>query len=154
MTSPQHERPIVVIEDSDEDYEVLEWALRQAGFRNPLHRCANAADLALLTVRRDWPPLLKATFPLLILMDLNLPGTEWRETLAELRGHLWWQTVPLMVISTSVQPASVATCYGMGAAGYLRKPLDLDACRETMRTVAAYWLRTVVAPEPPDQEAP
>jgi DNA-binding NarL/FixJ family response regulator len=145
------DRPIVVIEDSDEDFEVTVWAIRQASVRNPVYRCANAKAIAeLLHDRSRWPGVLLKAYPLLVLLDLNLPGTDWRETLTYLRSNVWWQTVPVIVVSTSSQPATVSACYSIGAAGYLQKPLDLDAFAASVRELMTYWLKTVVPPVPPE----
>ncbi len=152
MTNPRPQRPFVIIEDSDEDFEVLVWALRQAGVSNPIHRCATAAQIAALLVdRSEWPEMLAAAYPVLVLMDLNLPGTDWRETLAHLRGDRWWQIVPTIIVSTSQQQNDVARCYRMGVAGCLHKPLNLDAFANSIQTVVAYWMNTVVLPAPPDR---
>ncbi len=61
MNAGLPERPIVIIEDSDEDFEVTVWALRQAGVANPVLRCATAAEIAgLLTDQTRWPRALVA----------------------------------------------------------------------------------------------
>lgn len=140
-------RPIIIIEDSDEDYEVTLWALRQAGVVNPVSRFATAASIAdLLTDPSRWPLVVAGPFPLLVMLDLNLPGTDGRETLGHLRRHSQWRSVPVVVVSTSRYQPDVAACYQQGAAGYLQKPLDLDAFATAMRQVADYWLKTVVPP--------
>jgi CheY-like chemotaxis protein len=149
MTDDLAQRPIVVIEDSDEDYEVTVWALREAGVANPVHRCANGPAIAgLWADHATWPSALTAAYPLLVLLDLNLPGSDWRDTLHHLRNDYWWQPVPVVILSTSKHPADVSACYRMGAAGYLLKPLNLDAFAAGMRCLAAYWLETVVPPVP------
>jgi CheY-like chemotaxis protein len=140
-------RPIVVIEDSDEDFEVMLWAWRQAGVANPVHRCADAAAIVDLVAENGYGQAgLSGPYPALVLLDLNLPGTDWRETLGALRSKPWWRPVPVVVVSTSGQPATVSACYSLGASGYLTKPLDLDGFAASIARVAAYWLGTVVLP--------
>ena len=152
MRDYREERPIVIIEDSDEDYEVTVWALKQVGVSNPVYRCNNAAGIAvLLTGRPDWPAALSGPFPLLVFLDLNIPGTTWHETLRGLRTNFWWQQVPVLILSTSSQPDIVAGCYAAGAAGYLKKPIDLGDFVTLMRHVCDYWLRAVVPPIPAAQ---
>ena len=149
MTVQLSKRSIVVIEDSDEDYGVTEWALKEAGISNPIHRCADAASIdELLDMRSAWPHALAASYPFLILLDLNVPGTDWRKTLHRLRHHPYWQPIPVVVISTSKHPNDLADCYGLGAAGYLVKLLDLDAFAAAMQRLIAYWLETVTLPDP------
>ncbi len=150
MSEALANRPIVVIEDSDEDFEVMLWAWRQAGVANPVHRCADAAASSDLVARPgSGPVVFSRQYPALVLLDLNLPGTDWRETLAAFRGNPWWRPVPVVVVSTSGQPATVSACYDLGVSGYLTKPLDLDGFAASISRVAAYWLGTVLLPSFP-----
>jgi len=147
MTGEAKLRPIVYIEDSDEDYEVAVWAFRQAGVQNPIVRCPNAAAINdLLTERHDWDRDLNTARPLFVLLDLNLPGSDGRDTLQQLRACGQWQSVPVIVLSTSKHPTDVATCYRHGAAGYVHKALDLDNFAAVISRLAAYWLDTVELP--------
>jgi CheY-like chemotaxis protein len=146
------EQVIVVIEDSDEDYEVTVWALQSAGVTNKLVRCATAADIdALLEDPAGRATTLGGSFPLLVLLDINVPGTDRHDTLQRLRGHPFWRCVPVIVISTSSHAIDVSVCYAHGAAGYLLKPLDLDAFAASIQRLAAYWLHTVVLPDHSDR---
>ena len=145
------QRPIIIIEDSDEDYEVTVWALRQAGVVNPVYRCADSAAIADLLAKRSlWPSALTGSYPLLVLLDLNLPGMDGREILGNMRRHPFWQSVPVVVVSTSRYAPDVSACYRAGAAGYLQKSLDLDSFAVAIQQLSNYWLRTVVPPAPAD----
>lgn len=149
MTPSLSERVIVVIEDSDEDYEVTVWALRSAGVKNRVFRCATPVAIdELLMDQAGRPSALAGSYPLLVLLDINLPGTNRHETQQRLRSHPWWRVVPVVIISTSGHPNDVSASYGLGAAGYLLKPLDLEAFAASVRRLAAYWLDAVVLPDP------
>lgn len=137
-------RPILIVEDSDEDFEVTVWALRQAGIKRPIHR-SSRADEALSQVaapnRRAAPP------PCLVLLDLNLPGMNGRQFLDNLHQSANSPVVPVVILSTSDNPRDVEACYRLGAAGYICKPLSLDLFAERMRGLTAYWFETVLLPE-------
>jgi CheY-like chemotaxis protein len=143
-------RPIVIIEDSDEDYEVTGWVLKQSGVINPLFRCKNSKEIdSLFKDRTDWPIGLNGPFPLLVLLDLNIPGTSWNQTLDKLRNNFWWKHVPVLILSTSNQPEVISVCYGEGAAGYLKKPVELNDFLIIGQIIFEYWLNTVIPPLPP-----
>jgi CheY-like chemotaxis protein len=145
----------VAIEDSDEDFEILQRALRQARVTNPVHRCCEADQVEeLLADRAHWPPILCGPYPLLTLLDLNFPGAEGQATLQRLRNDQWWQFVPVIILSTSNQPTTVAECYRLGAAGYVRKTLAPQPFVTAIQNVVTYWLETVVPPAPPGQAMP
>jgi CheY-like chemotaxis protein len=144
------DRPIVIVEDSDEDYEVMIWALREAGVSNPVCRCATAADIScLINDPSQWPPGLLKAYPVLVLLDLNVPGTDWHDTLSFLRGNEWWKAVPVIIVSTSTQPDTIVWCYSVGVAGYLQKLIDLKTFSELIRNLTTYWFETIVPPLPP-----
>ncbi len=149
MTRDLSQRPVVIIEDSDEDYEVTVWALRRAGVANPLYRCANSTEIGqLLAPHSSWPAALVESYPLLVLLDLNIPGADGDDTLSKLRNHPQWQSVPVIIISTSGRSVDVSRCYRLGAAGYVLKPFDLDAFAAAIKHLAVYWLATVLPPVP------
>jgi CheY-like chemotaxis protein len=150
MVKHLEERPIIIVEDSDEDYEVTIWVLRQAGVTSPIHRCKDKQDIAkLLTNRQDWPKALQGPFPILVVLDINIPGANWKETLGSLRSNFWWQQVPVLILSSTSQPDVVTSCYALGAAGYLKKPIDLDNFVILGRQIAEYWIRAVIHPVSP-----
>src|SRR6202012_3299055 len=107
MTGLTEERSIVIIEDSDVDFEVTVWAIREAGIANPVHRCADTADIEELLAWRSGLRGLAKAEPILVLLDLNLPGVDWQDVLSRLRTAGPWRTVPVVILSTSQQPATV-----------------------------------------------
>ena len=138
--------PILIVEDSDEDFEVTSWALRQAGVKRPIHRAVRVNDVLQLLAN----PELKTPhqlLPCLILLDLNLPGNDGRYLLKLLRQAEQAIPVPIVVLSTSNNPKDIETCYKLGAAGYINKPLSLDLFAEKMRLMSQYWFNTVTLSE-------
>jgi CheY-like chemotaxis protein len=141
-------RPLLIIEDSDEDYEVTCWALQQAGFTGPVIRCerADEALLHLSPVPRP-PDWVAPRQPALVLLDLNLPGMNGRQLLEELRRGLEPPPIPIVILSTSSNPRDVAACYRLGAAGYICKPLSVDLYVEKLRGLTRYWFDAMTLPE-------
>lgn len=138
-------RPILSVEDSDEDFYSLCQALKDAGVTNPVRRCASGrAAMEALGSAEGCAATRQAAF---VLLDLNMPGADGRELLELFRRRE--RTVPVIVLSTSSHPADVSFCYDKGANGYLVKPLEFERWQEMISTVAAYWLHTVALPPRP-----
>lgn len=137
--------PLLIVEDSDEDFEVMCWALQKIGFTHPILR-AERAETALLQL---FPKLPQANTPLpcLVLMDLNLPGMNGLEFLKELSQKQPKLSIPMVVMSTSTNPLDISASYGFGAAGYIIKPFKLEEYLETIRVLNLYWFNTVILPE-------
>ena len=81
--------PILLIEDSDEALEYLHQTGRYIDPQN-------------------------APRPALILLDLNLPGTDGREILAQIKRDEHFYSIPLIVMTTSSHPRDVLECYCRG----------------------------------------
>ena len=141
------DRPILVIEDSPEDFETTKRAFRRAGRRNPMLRCATGDEaLDFLHRRGRFVDPLESPRPSIILLDLNLPGTDGRDVLCEIKRTEPLARVPVVVLTTSTDHRDVAACYAAGANSYVEKPMDLDAFMDTIRRLSDYWFGVVVLP--------
>ena len=84
--------------------------------------------------------------PGIILLDLNLPGTDGREVLAEIKGEHGLADIPVVVLTTSADHRDVEACYQAGANSYVQKPVDLDAFMEAIQRLHDYWFDVVILP--------
>lgn len=140
--------PILLIEDSDEDYLTLVRAWQQTGLTNPLYRCGNG-DEALEYLHRTgrYAQPNNAPRPALILLDLNLPGTDGREILAQIKRDEQLCSIPLVVMTTSSNPRDIRECYCCGANSYQVKAADYEGFKQQVEHLVAYWLKTVMLPQ-------
>ena len=136
-------RPILVVEDSPEDFEATRRSLQRGGLVHPLVHVEDG-DEALDYLYRRGLYARGATRPRLILLDLNLPGTDGREVLATLKGDDELRQIPVIVFTTSRDRRDIDACYRAGANSYVQKPVDLPEFRRALDTVKAYWFDTVV----------
>ena len=65
--------------------------------------------------------------PDLILLDLNMPKMNGREALEEIRADPELKRIPVVVLSTSLEPEDVHGSYESGANSYVTKPTTFDA---------------------------
>lgn len=136
--------PVLLVEDSDEDFEITVAALRLANMRNPIVRCMNGKEVMKL-IRRE-TPFENTECPLLILLDLNLAGTNGRELLRQFRQSEWLSTVPISILSTSSNPADIKLCYAGNANAYLIKPVDLERFETMILNLITFWFDTASLP--------
>ena len=103
--------------------------------------CASGDDaLDFLYHRGRYTPAT-APRPGIILLDLNLPGTDGREVLAEIKAEHGLADIPVVVLTTSADQRDVEACYQAGANSYVQKPVDLDALHERDPAAARLLVR-------------
>jgi CheY-like chemotaxis protein len=148
MTKPDSlTAPLLLVEDSDEDYAALVRALGQAGLNTPLRRCRDGEEaLEYLRQCGRYADPETAPRPALILLDLNVPGTDGREVLraVKLDGDL--SAIPVIVMTTSANPADIIECYHQGANGYQVKTANYEGFKREIERTVDYWFRTAVIP--------
>jgi CheY-like chemotaxis protein len=147
-TGTKPERPILVVEDSPEDYELTVRALAKTGYGGPLYRCEDGDEaLDFLFRSGKYADPKTSPRPGIILLDLNLPGTNGREILTEIKGDDHLKRIPVIVLTTSSETRDIEQCYAHGANSYITKPVDLAGFYEIIRRLTEYWFRVVTVPE-------
>ena len=139
---------LLLIEDSDEDMVATVRGLRREGLEIVFHRCTTG-DQALdyLYQRGRYADQAQAPRPDLILLDLNLPGTDGRALLAVIKDDVEIKIIPVVVLTTSNNPKDIATCYRHGANSYQIKPVDYARFKQSLQTMITYWFQTVTLPD-------
>lgn len=141
------DNPILIVEDSHEDFAIIRRALTKAAVTNDIIRCKDAFDaLDYLYRRADYADAAVSPRPAIILLDLNLPGMTGRELLQHIKVEPRLNDIPVIVLSTSGDAGDMRTCYALGAAGYIRKPIQPARLVAAFKNLAAYWFETVSLP--------
>jgi CheY-like chemotaxis protein len=143
-------QPILLVEDSPEDFETTERAFRRSGLKNPIYRCADGDEaLDYLHRRGQYADPQKSPRPGVILLDLNLPGTDGREVLSDVKNDPGLKQIPVIVLTTSKDERDVEVCYLCGANSYIQKPVDLDGFMKAIERLNDYWFEVVILPKVP-----
>jgi CheY-like chemotaxis protein len=139
--------PLLVVEDSNEDFKMLQRLMRRMEVQNPIYRCINGDDTLNFLYREgnyNNPEL--SPRPSAILLDLNLPGMDGRDILERLKQDIIFQKIPIVVFTTSSNPRDIELCYQKGANGYLVKPMDVRELQKTIEAFIDYWLEANTPP--------
>jgi CheY-like chemotaxis protein len=139
--------PLLVVEDSDEDFAALSWAVRRLRLGHPLVRCAGGEDALRYLFGDDGVPARGGRRPGLVLLDLNLSTSDGAEVLRRIKGDDELCVTPVVVWTTSTREEDVRRCYRFGANSYILKRSGLEFLLEELRTITRYWFDMVVLPE-------
>jgi CheY-like chemotaxis protein len=90
--------------------------------------------------------------PDLIILDLNMPRMNGHELLAILKQDPDFMSIPIVILTTSQDPAGIVDAYQNHTNAYVTKPVDLDAFTEAMRILDSFFLSTAYIPPRPDIE--
>ena len=139
---------ILIVEDSPEDYEATERGLRGSGLANPIFHCEDGDEaLDFLLRRGKYSDPEKSPRPGIILLDLDLPGTDGREVLSEIKKDDDLKKIPVVVLTTSSDERDVVQCYENGASSYIVKPVSFSGFMEAIQRLKDYWFEIVVLPK-------
>jgi CheY-like chemotaxis protein len=134
-------RHILVMEDSEEDFETVMEALLLAELSNEVRRVTSGDDCV---ARLRDAAHSQAALPALVLIDLNTPKSDGRQAILEIKSDRRLISVPMVVISGSANPRDVSFCYVNGVNAYHVKPVIHAQHLLVLRQLLTYWLRTVV----------
>ena len=140
-------RSILVVEDSPEDWKIMQRAIGRSNLKNKITRVADGDEaLDYLYRRGAWIDASKAPRPGIILLDLNLPGMDGREVLSEIKSAPVLCTIPVVVLTTSKDERDIESCYALGANSYINKPVDMEGFLTALARLKDYWFEIVVLP--------
>lgn len=136
------ENKILHIEDNPDDVMLMELAFRKANVSARLHVARDGQE-AISSLQNG---AFSTAPPTCVLLDLKLPGISGLEVLAWIRGQSRLKRLPVILFTSSNQPADVNRAYDLGANSYLVKPSDLESLTKLVKTVADYWVQINVRP--------
>jgi CheY-like chemotaxis protein len=133
--------PILYAEDEENDAFFLQRAFRTVGILHPLvivndgqeviNYCLGEGDYANT---KEQPP------PCLIILDLNMPKKSGINVLDWVRKESPIPTIPVIVLTSSLQDSDIDLAYGHGANAYLVKPHKPDELIAMSQSIKDFWL--------------
>lgn len=139
---------ILIIEDSEDDYEATLRAFKRTNLHNPVFWCKSGQDaLDFLTHTGVHKGETNSTKPGLILLDLNMPGLDGRKTLQHIKEDSALKKIPVIVLTTSSDERDIEACYQIGANTYVQKPVSFDGLIEAIKRLKEYWFEIALLPK-------
>lgn len=102
--------------------------------------------LDFLLARGDFLDRSATPLPRLVLLGLQLPRMDGLDVLRAIRSNARTSMVPVVVLTSFTDPRQLAQCYQLGANSCVQKPVKYEQFRDTLQTVARYWLGFNQAP--------
>ncbi len=138
-------RPILLVEDSLNDIELILAALKRNNFANPV-AVARDGDEALDYFHARGKFAGRPALPVVVLLDLKMPRKDGLEVLKELKADPAFRVVPIVMLTSSREEADLVRSYQLGVNAYIVKPVAFGDFLEAIRQTGSFW---AVINEPP-----
>lgn len=131
---------VLIAEDEDSDFFLLERALNQSGVALEIRRVRDGLEgLEYLSGKGAYANRSQFPIPQLLIIDLKMPRMTGLELLEWLRTHAEYRIIPTVVMSSSEQAADVRRAYELGANTYFLKPTDFKTLVDLCKNIGSYW---------------
>lgn len=137
-------RDILIVEDNPADVRLMQEALRTLEPAVAVHVTSEAAEA--LRFLRQQGSFASAPRPRLIFLDFNLPKSNSRDLLRQVKGDPELRLIPIAILTSSDANKDISDAYELHANCYLNKPLDLDSFIHIIRWSAYFWLDIATSP--------
>jgi len=132
---------ILLVEDEPADARLLMRAITKAGVQNPVkHISRGDTALGYLQGIDQYADRRQHPLPILIILDLKLPGMSGLELLRWLRLQRPLRRIPVLVLTTESADAFMEAAYDAGANSYLLKSFDPAEMDRVVNLISEYWL--------------
>ena len=144
-----HSVTVLLVEDDPDDVFLTQEALRAGKLRLSLEVVSDG--VAAMQYLRSEGGYAGRRRPDLILLDLNLPGMDGREVLAEVKDDPALTDIPVVILTTSQAEEDIAASYRRHANCYISKPVGIDEFRSVVASIESFWFTIVQLPPDPGQ---
>ncbi len=127
-------RPVLVVEDCDDDFDTVVVAAARAKVRNRLVRAVGTEE-AWRLLGRD----AHGSFAF-VLLDYNLWGFDGLALLVQIRRAGWLARLPVVIYTTSVNPRDREVLCQAGASAFHVKSVQYTDCLCSLESIFDQWL--------------
>ncbi len=106
---------VLIVEDHPDMLEVLTWQMEMMGY-------------SVITAKQGKEAVVKALEekPLLILMDIMMPGMDGREATRLIRANAETRNIPILAATVLFRESDISSCLEAGCNGFILKPFTFQ----------------------------
>lgn len=135
------ENEILLADDSSADVDLTLHALQKNKLINRIHVVRDGEEaLNFLFCTGPYQQRVHQPLPLFLLLDLKMSKVGGLSVLRALKQDRRTRWMPVIVLTSSKEESDLTASYELRANSYIQKPLDFAQFRETVHTLAQYWL--------------
>ncbi len=132
---------VLVVEDNPDHALLVRIAVRRAAPELDVRIVGDGCRaISYLDGADPYDDRTKNPFPRLVILDLVMPGMDGFGVLEWMAGKPAFETLPVVVLTSSANPRDEARALEGGAAAFFTKPASLDELSDTVHAIVEQWL--------------
>jgi CheY-like chemotaxis protein len=132
---------IFIADDDNDDVYFVKSAIEELDLEIQLRHFENGKQLLQGLNNAE------GQLPNFVLMDLNMPVMDGKETLRAIRQSARYNDLPVIIFSTSSDASEKNLCYAYGATNYITKPYHYKLYVDILRKLEQEWIDEVAHQE-------
>ncbi|HNB24720.1 MAG TPA: response regulator [Candidatus Melainabacteria bacterium] len=137
---------VVVADDDQSAVDLLREAFERSAFSCQLEAVFSGQQL-LDYLRKEEGR--EDERPSLILLDLNMPGKDGRQTLREIKADPELKNIPIIIMTSSELEEDIEKSYQSGVNAYLKKPNLFADLVKMAGAIKDFWFGCATLPQHP-----
>lgn len=129
---------ILLVEDNEGDIVLTLEAFKDAKMDNTISIVRDGEEAIRFLKKQD--KYANANRPDIILLDINLPKLNGKETLYFIKNAEEFKSIPVVMLTSSSQTRDIQDAYKSKANNYLVKPTDFAQYETVVNTIENLWL--------------
>ena len=119
---------VLLVDDDEDDRTFFKEALEVLEYSTDIEYAENGAE-AIERLNKDGVKL-----PDIVFLDFNMPLMSGKDCLQHIRSRDRYSHIPIVIYSTSYNPANANILRGLGADRYIRKPATFEGLKRVVST--------------------
>lgn len=132
-------KPILIVEDSANDLELILLALEKSRLANPVFTVRDGAEALDFLRRRGQWETASHEHPCVILLDKKLPKIDGHQVIKAVRADAALRYIPIVMLTSSREEADLTRSYDLGVNGYVVKPVKYADFLAAVNDIGMYW---------------
>jgi two-component system, response regulator len=136
-----NEKYVLLVEDNPDDVLLTKMAFKRAQVDNTLVVVSDGVEALnyFFGQSQDENPAT-SNQPAFVLLDLKLPFVDGMQVLEQMKANLKTRDIPVVILTSSLEPRDQNACSRLGVSDYLQKPNDLSFFVDISRKYKSLWL--------------
>jgi CheY-like chemotaxis protein len=138
---------VLIVEDDEDDIFAMKMACQRSGIPHSLQFVMDGKSAVdYLAGNGPYADRLTHPMPDVIFLDVKLPKLNGHQVLEWIRSQPALNSLPVVMVTGSMESSDVNRAYQLGVTSYLRKIASRAEFGQAVRVILKYWLELNIAP--------